>query len=215
MVNIKSYLEKIRIPDRRDSARKILLTSVGITVIGCMLGILQPLIDTTPSNYLPPILQWLDIRNYFNRLAIWILLATAISIYAKTPLRAAINTFLFFISMVSSYYLYCNFVLHFLSTSYMMIWISISFLSFFLSYVCWYAKGNGIVAIIISAGIIGVLFSQAFLITQGFYVTYLTEVITWGIGLIILRRNLKEFAVEFAMSFVIAFFYQLVIPYYG
>ena len=81
--------------------------------------------------------------------------------------------------------------------------------------VCWYAKGNGIIAIVISSVIIGVLFSQAFLITQGFYVTHLLEVITWGIGVIILHRKPKEYALQIGLSLVVAFVHQLIVPYWG
>ena len=38
-----------------------------------------------------------------------------------------------------------------------------------------------VAAIAISAVILGVIFSQAFLITQGFYVTHILEVLTEGI----------------------------------
>lgn len=117
--------------------------------------------------------------------------------------------------MLAGYYLYCNFVLGFLPLSYMIIWIIISIISIFIAFICWYSKGNGIVAVIISSGIIGVLFSQAFLITQGFYVTHILEVITWIVALIILRREPKEFVLQMGLSFVVSIIYQLIIPYWG
>ena len=97
----------------------------------------------------------------------------------------------------------------------MMIWIVVSIFSFFLAYVCWYAKGQGKIAIIISSVILGVLFSQAILITQGIYVTHFLEVATWLLGVIVLYRKPKEFAVEMGASLVVAFVYQLIIPYWG
>jgi len=212
---MKSHLKKIRVSDRSVSMSTQILVSIGIIIGGFMLGLLQKWIDGSSNDILPVILQQLDIRNYFGRLAIWILLATIISVYAKTPFRASINTFLFFISMLAGYYLYCNYVLGFLPRTYMMIWVLISFASFFMAYICWYAKGEGIISIIISSVIIGVLFSQAFLITQGFYVTHLMEVVTWGIGIIILYRKPKQLAIELALSIVVAFVYQSVIPYFG
>ncbi|HQL37103.1 MAG TPA: hypothetical protein PLG67_10970 [Bacillota bacterium] len=212
---MKSYFKKIRVSDRSVSMSTQILVSIGIIIGGFMLGLLQKWIDGSSNDILPVILQQLDIRNYFGRLAIWILLATIISVYAKTPFRASINTFLFFISMLAGYYLYCNYVLGFLPRTYMMIWVLISFASFFMAYICWYAKGEGIISIIISSVIIGVLFSQAFLITQGFYVTHLMEVVTWGIGIIILYRKPKQLAIELALSIVVAFVYQSVIPYFG
>ena len=81
--------------------------------------------------------------------------------------------------------------------------------------VCWYAKGEGVISVIISAIILGIMFSQAFLITQGFYVTHAMEVVTWIIGVIILYRKPKEFVIEMVLSIAVAFVYQMFIPYWG
>ena len=99
----------------------------------------------------------------------------------------------------------------------MMMWIVIAFASFFMAYICWYAKGEGIIAIFISSMIMGVLLAQAFNLnfTQGFYMYHFLEVITWLIGVILLRRKPKEYAIEIGLSVVIAFIYQLVIPHWG
>lgn len=166
--------------------RKIAIT-LGVILLGFLLGVLQKWIDGTGGSNLPLILQQLDIGSYFGRLAIWILLGTIVSVYSESPLRAAINTFIFFISMLAGYYLYCNYILGFLPRTYMMMWIVIAFASFFMAYFCWYAKGEGFIAIIISSIIIGVLLAQAFNlnISQGFYVYHSLEALTWLIGVIL------------------------------
>lgn len=213
---MKAFLEKIRMPQRSDTSKQILATT-GFVLFGFALGVFQKWIDGTTSNYLPMIFQQLDISNYFGRLAIWILLGTIISVYSKSPLRASINTFSFFISMLSGYYLFSNFVLGFLPRTYMMIWIVMSFVSFFMTYICWYATGKGPIAIFISSIIIGILLAQAFSLSpsQGFYMYSLMEVITWILGIIILYRKPKEFAVVLGLSIVIAFLFQSVMPYFG
>ena len=209
----KEFLNKIREPKPQLSTGRKILMSAGIAFAGVLLGVLQKYIDGGAE--MPQILQSLDIVNYFGRFAVWLLLGTMISVYASTPVRAAVNTFLFFISMVAAYYLYCHFISGFLPVSYMMIWIILSFASPFIAFICWYAKGKGIAAIAISAVILGVIFSQAFLITQGFYVTHILEVLTWIGAMIVLRRKPKEFAIETVASFVVAFIYQLLVPYWG
>lgn len=209
---MKSFLEKIRTPEKGVSHKKQVIVTIGIILFGFALGVLQKWMDGSPSNIFPLFIQQLDIRNYFGRLPIWILLGTVISVYSKTPLRASINTFLFFISMLAGYYLYCNYVLGFLPRTYMMKWVMVSFASFFMAYICWYAKGEGIISIIISSAIIGILFAQAFSITQGFYVYNFMDFITWAIGVVILYRKPKEFVIELGLSVVIAFLYQLFIP---
>ena len=99
----------------------------------------------------------------------------------------------------------------------MMMWIVIALASFFMAYICWYAKGKGFMAIIISSVIIGVLLAQAFNlnITQGFYVYHSLEVLTWFLGVILLRRKPKEYAIEIGLSLVIALVYQLTMPHWG
>lgn len=214
---MKSFLEKIRKPRTDIPLNKQIAETIGIILFGFVLGVLQKWIDGTAANALPVVMQQLDIGNYFGRLAIWILLATIISVYAKSPLRAAINTFFLFISMLAGYYLYCNYILGFLPKTYMMIWIVISFATFFMAYICWYAKGEGIIAIFISSMIMGVLLAQAFhlSITQGFYMYHFLEVLTWIMSVILLRRKPKEYAMEIGLSVVIAFVYQLIMPYWG
>lgn len=211
---MNAFLDRIRTPEKGVPSKQLLATAV-LILLGFALGVFQKWIDGTGRYDLPMILQMLDISNYFGRLAIWILLAAAISVYSKSPLRASINTFSFLISMLAGYYLYCNYVSGFLPKAYMMIWIVIAFASFFMAYICWYAKGNGMIAIVISAAIIGVLFAQAFNLVQGFYMFHLLEVITWLIGILILYRKPKEFAYELGLSVVIAVAYQLVMPYWG
>lgn len=208
-------LKKIRAPKRTGSRRMKTITTIIIFIAGVMIGVLQKWIDGTPVNELPLVLQQMDIGNYFGRLAIWILLAVIISVFSKTPFRASINTFLFFIGMIAGYYAYCHFVLGFLPVSYMMLWIAIAFAAFFLAYICWYAKGRGVISILISACILGVLLAQAVSLLQGIYVYHVMELITWVIAVLILWRKPKELLAELGLCVVIAVVYQWLIPYYG
>jgi len=213
---MKVFLEKIRIPQKGVTSKYILAT-VGFMLFGFALGVFQKWIDGTASNYFPMIFQQLNVVNYFGRLSIWILLGTIISVYSKSPLRASINTFSFLISMLMGYYLYCNYVLDFLPKTYMMIWVVIACVSFFMAYMCWYAKGKGVFATVLSGTIIGVLFAQAFNLNplQGFYMYDLMEVITWIIGVLILYRKPKEFVLELGVSVIVAFIFQLIVPHWG
>ena len=105
---MRMHLNDIRTPEKGISLKRQLMETIGIVLFGFALGVLQKWMDGSPDNRFPLLMQRLDIGNYFGRLAVWILLATVISIYSKTPLRASINTFLFFVSMLAGYYLYCN-----------------------------------------------------------------------------------------------------------
>ena len=111
---MKNVLEKIRIQPKVVSLKQQVIVTISIILFGFGLGVLQKWLDGSPGNMFPVLIQQLDIRNFFGRLAIWILLATGISVYSSSPLRASINTFFFFISMLSGYHLYCYYVLGFL-----------------------------------------------------------------------------------------------------
>lgn len=214
-MRIKAFLERVRRPGGSLSWKRRIAEAAAVILLGALLGVLQKWLDSTPSNALPTILQQVDLRNYFGRLAIWIFLASAISIYAASPLQAAVHTCLFFLSMLAGYYLYCGLILGFLPTTYMRIWIAASLASFFPAYLCWYAKGSGIAAICISGTILGVLLAQAVSLTQGFYVYHFPEVLTWAAGVLLLKRQPKEYAIELGLSVVIAFLYQLILPHWG
>ena len=97
---MKVFLEKIRKPKTGIPLKRQLAATVGIILLGVALGVLQKWLDATAANTLPLLLQRMDIGNYFGRLAIWFLLGTAVSVYSASPLRAGINTFCFFISIL-------------------------------------------------------------------------------------------------------------------
>lgn len=216
MLSIKTFFESVRKPQRNVPLSGLISTTVGIILFGFLLGVLQKWLDGTASNHLPEIVQRLDFRNYFGRLAVWMLLGTILSVYSPSPLWAAINTFCFFISMLAGYYLYCNYVLGFLPRRYMQMWIVISFFAFFMAYVCWYAKGNGIVAVFLSSLILGCLLAQAVNLGRGgVYINHFLEVLTWLAGVILLRRRPGEFAAEMGLSVVIAFLYQCTPLHWG
>lgn len=104
------------------------LVSICMVIAGLALGVFQKWLDTVAINELPGFLQTVDPVNMFGRLAIWILLVTVIAVFSRTPFRASVNTFLFLISMVAGYYIYCKAVLDFLPVRYMMIWVIMSFI---------------------------------------------------------------------------------------
>ncbi|WP_134703078.1 hypothetical protein [Ammoniphilus sp. YIM 78166] len=156
-----SSLNEIRRPIKKSLSRNFLYSTL-IFIVGVILGIISKVLDTTPSNLLPYFLEILDFRNFFSRMGAWIFLAVVISVYSKSPVRSAINVFLFFVGMVGSYYLYTVLVAGFFPKSYMMIWIVMTVISPFLAFGCWYAKGKGIIAVFISSVIFMFISRQSF-----------------------------------------------------
>ena len=186
------FLNEIRSPIKISLSKKFLYSTL-LLIAGVILGVISKVLDTTPSNYLPYFLQVLDLRNFFSNMGIWLFLAVVISVYSKTPIRSAINVFLFFVGMVSSYYLYTVLVAGFFPKSYMMIWIFMTCISPFLAFVCWYAKGKGTIAIAISSIILMFISRQAF--SFGFWyfdIRHSLEFILWIAAIFVLYQSPKQ-----------------------
>ena len=208
-------LEDIRKPDRKVAIREEVFYSILIFIFGAGMGLMSKVLDTGVLGELPSFLGLIDIVNFLGRFAIWIFIGVCISIYSISAWRAAMNVFLFFAGMVGAYYLYSFFGAGFFPTSYAMIWIALVVVTPLLGAVCWYAKGEGPAAVVISGIILGVLFAQAVFLFQGVRIAFLPELVIWIISVIILRREPREFALEMVISVAVAALYQLVIPFWG
>ena len=209
-------LNSVRTPQNNLPAKKRIFITVGIFLYGIGLGTFSKYLDHQQA-YLPSFLMLIDnlidLHNFLGRFSPWIFTAVCISVYSQSPAGAAVNVFSFFVGMVSSYYLYSNFIAGFFPKSYAMIWIAFTALSPFLAYLCWYAKGNGWIACIISACIIGTLFNTAF--SYGFFyfsVRYWLEVIVLLLMIAILHRKSKEMFVMLGIGIVFAVITNFLLP---
>lgn len=212
---LKERLEQIRTPDQLLSYKTKVVVTMGMVLCGLFLGVIQKWLDGGAYNEFPVWMQTLDLGNYFGRLSFWILTSVVISVSSENPWRASLNTFVFLLSMLAGYYVYCKFVAGFLPVAYMMFWIVAAFAAIPAAFVCWFAKGEGWIAIILSAGILGVLFSQAILVLPVFHVTHLLDVLTWLAGLAVLYRKPREYVVTIMISLGVAVIYQMIFPYFG
>ena len=107
--NMKNFLDKIRTPDKTLKTSKKYINTILIFLLGIVLGIFSKWLDNLSINdaiWWQHIIGIVDLRNVFSYLGIWIFLATTISVFSRTPLRASLNVFLFFVGMTVSYHLY-------------------------------------------------------------------------------------------------------------
>ncbi|MBR2731075.1 MAG: hypothetical protein IKD72_03710 [Clostridia bacterium] len=207
-------LRGIRAPKPAPRRQTVPVTLL-IFLLGVGLGLLSKWLDTCDFSALPALMQRLDVTNFLGRFAIWIFLAVCVSVYSPSPKFAAIRTFLFFVGMVGSYYLYSTLVAGFFPRRYALIWFAVTALSPLLAALCWYAKGEGRPAVVLSGGILGVLLAQAVLLLQGVRITFLPEVLVLLAALWVLRRKPKEFAVSAAIAVGVALLSQLIFPFWG
>lgn len=202
---MKRFLSEIRRPVNISIARKFLCTAF-IFITGIILGVISKVLDETSSNSLPYFLEVLDLRNFFSRMGIWIFTAVVISVYCKSPVRSAVNVFLFFVGMVSSYYLYTIMIAGFFPKSYMMVWIVMTGISPFLAFVCWYAKGKGIFAMSISSIIIMFISRQAFAFGYWYFdIIYGLEFLLWLGMIFVLYQSPKQITTVVSLGMILYF----------
>lgn len=189
---MNGWLHDIRRPVDISVSQKVVSSSL-LFIAGVILGVLSKVLDETASNLLPYFLEVLDLRNFFSRMGVWIFLAMLIAVYSKSPVRAAINVFVFFVGMVGSYYLYTVMVAGFFPRSYMMIWIMMTVISPFMAFICWYARGKGLPAILISLLLVMFMSRQAF--AFGFWyldIRNILEFLLWIATIIVLYQTPKQ-----------------------
>lgn len=211
------FLNDIRAVKKGYSIPKQILVTLGILLLGIILGTFSKYLDYRQSE-LPALLQLiqdnLDISNFLGRFSFWIIIAVCISVYSNTPIIASINVFIFFVGMVSSYYIYCNFVAGFFPMSYAIIWGLFTIVSPLLSFLCWYAKGKGIIALIISAGIFGVMINTAF-VYGIFYIDIVSwlDVMMFIISIIVLYKSPKQIICSLMLGVIIAPIIRVILPF--
>ena len=213
---MKQFLNDIRSAENPIPPYKQIINTVCILFIGIILGTFSKFLDTMPTNELPFIFEFLDMRNFLGRFAIWLLIALCISVYSNSSIRASINVFVFFVGMVTSYYLYSRFVAGFFPRSYAMIWAAFTVISPILAFICWYARGKSKLSFMLSAIILAVLFNATFVYGYGYFeMRSILELIIFICAVAFLnRKTIKETMIMLISSVGIAFALDFIVPFH-
>lgn len=213
------FLNDIRCAENPISGNRKIINTIAAFFLGIALGIFSKFLDFRQAQ-LPGVLMAidgaLDIHNFLGRFAIWALIALCISVYSNSAIRASVNVFVFFLGMVTSYYLYSNYVAGFFPRSYAMIWFGFTMISPFLAFICWYAKGKSKLAWMLSALILAVLFNMTFVYGWGYFeARSILELAVFMIGVAVLRRDtLKDSVLMGSVSIILACLLNTVVPFH-
>lgn len=212
---MKKFLNKIRTLDKNTKIKSKIINTLLIFLLGIILGIFSKWLDNLGINdeiWWQHIIGILDLGNVFSLFGIWIFIATAISVFSKTPLRASLNVFLFFLGMTVSYHLYTIYFSGFNPKSYMIIWYVITLITPILAFICWYAKGNGKISLIICSGILAVMLMSSFSIGMWyFYFKSIIDTILFIGTMGILYTNPKKSVCSLLGSLIIAFGFSILV----
>ena len=213
---MKDFLNNIRSVKNTISVNRKIINTLVILCFGIALGTFSKFIDNTASNDLSFVLEYLDVGNFLGRFAIWVLIAICISIYSNSPIRAALNVFVFFAGMISSYYLYSKFIAGFLPINYAMVWVGFTIVSPLLAFICWYVKGESKVSFVLSAIMIAVLFNMTFFYGWIYFdIRSILELVTFICGLVVLKRNtVKKSVFMLVTGLAVAFILDILVPFH-
>ncbi len=205
---MKKFLNSIRSVDDNLKFSNKFINTLLILLFGIILGIASKWFDNLD-------LVFLDLGNFFSDIAIWLFIAICISIYSKTPIRASLNVFLFFIGMTISYHLSTILFNNFNPVDYMKIWYILTIISPFLAYIVWYAKSENKYSIIINSLILFVMFSYCFSVGQWYFLfrgSILYTLTFIGTCIVLYKKN-NIIIISLLIGLVLSLLIRL--PYFG
>lgn len=202
--------------------KKLAITFAAL-LAGFGLGILTEVFSGMSARVLPQWLEAVNIRNFFTTLMPWAFGTLIISLFSKTPLRAAINAITFSGGLLLGCCVYLGVFLHILpdwsNISYFVILTAVSPL---IAAICWFGRGVGTVAGFVAAFILAYWFLQAFNFTrtfQGFGIDFtygVLPLILLAAAIGMLWRRPMQILFSTIGGFIIAYIYILLpfsIPY--
>lgn len=157
------YLSKnIRVNGQpKCTGKQIIIQICTFFIFGIFLGVISKYSDTCISNSTMGIFfHFISIIT--TRLEMWVVLATIISAWSKSPKIAAIRVFSLFIGMLLAYYIYSQILFGFFPTYYFLRWGGIAVFSPLFAYIMWFSRGEGWFAAFCAALPIGLLFEQGY-----------------------------------------------------
>ena len=205
---MKQFLDNIRKEENNYSLKIKIINSSLILLLGIVLGISSKWLDSKTFNN--SILDYLDLGNFFTNMAIWLFIALTISVYSKSPKRASINVFLFFLGMTISYHLYTIVFNGFNPKNYMVMWYGLTIISPILAYITWYSKSKNKISIIINSIIIFVMSASCFNLGMWYFDTKsLLYTITFIATLLIMYKDIKILSISFVIGLMLSFIIRI------
>jgi len=143
---IESINQIRAIPNLQISTQRKAALAIFSFFLGALFGFLAKYFDNLPY-----------IGAIGTSLGAWIMIATLLAAWSRSPKAAALHVFLFFVALLVVYYLYSMVLFGFFPKYYFFAWGEIALLSPLGASIVWYARGNGWIAAFCASLPIGLL----------------------------------------------------------
>lgn len=140
-------------------------------------------------------------------LGLWVLIATVLAAWSRSPKAAALHVFVFFAAMLTVYYLYAMVLFGFFPRYYFLAWGGIALLSPIAGYIAWYARGTGWMAAICAVFPIALLFVEGYSFFYTGSIPKGLDILAGFFLIIVLSLNNRQRARIFLVSAIVFVIY--------
>lgn len=174
--------------------KREMLISLFVMLLGLVLGYIAKITDSISM-----------FGEIGTDLGIWVFIVSIIVAFSHTPITAAINALLFFLSMLASYYLYGHLVLGFFPRAYFIGWLIVALLSPFGGLIVWFSRGKGWMAAVSAALPISILLAWGYPAFYTYKIPLILDMLYAVVLVVILPKTWRQKAITLVISCVLAF----------